>query len=251
MSKTAKMKKPWYKKAWVWIIVALVLIIGLAGGEDAPEVEDTIPAASAVESTNPTRVETNVVESAVTSFGLDESCIDIILTYVPNSADIVDITQDAAANYHIHMKDGTVYLMPIFIGGDNVGCVARISTNESDADNRTIFYDFNGKTSPSEPETPELTMGQKNAVRKAESYLELLAFSRSGLIEQLEYEGFSTEDATFAVDYIEVDWNEQAALKAKSYLDLMAFSADGLVEQLEYEGFTDGQITYALKAVGY
>lgn len=44
------------------------------------------------------------------------------------------------------------------------------------------------------------TGGQTNAVKKAESYLDYTAFSRSGLIEQLEYEGFSTEDATYAVD---------------------------------------------------
>ena len=44
----------------------------------------------------------------------------------------------------------------------------------------------------------------------------LSGFSRSGLIDQLKYEGFSTEDATVAVDSITVDWNEQAARKAAS-----------------------------------
>ncbi len=35
---------------------------------------------------------------------------------------------------------------------------------------------------------------------KAESYIEYTAFSRTGLIKQLKYEGFSTKDSTFAVD---------------------------------------------------
>lgn len=40
--------------------------------------------------------------------------------------------------------------------------------------------------------------------------------SRKGLIEQLEFEGYTTEDATFAVDYLNVDWKEQAEKKPKS-----------------------------------
>lgn len=98
---------------------------------------------------------------------------------------------------------------------------------------------------------PELTMGQKNAIDKAESYLDFMAFSRQGLIEQLEYEGFSTEDATFAVDNIEVDWNEQAALKAESYLEFSSFSRQGLIDQLLFEGFTQEQAEYGVSAVGY
>ena len=64
-------------------------------------------------------------------------------------------------------------------------------------------------------------MAQAEAVESAESYLSYTAFSRKGLIEQLEFEGFSTADATFAVDHITVDWNEQAAKSAKSYLDIL------------------------------
>ena len=98
---------------------------------------------------------------------------------------------------------------------------------------------------------PELTTSQKNAIRMAESYLDFTSFSRSGLIEQLEYEGFSNEDAVFAVDNIEVDWNEQAVKEAASYLDFMAFSFDGIVEQLEYEGFTHEQAVYGAQQNGF
>ena len=49
-------------------------------------------------------------------------------------------------------------------------------------------------------------------------------FWRRGLIEQLEYDDFSEDDATFAVDSITVDWNEQAAKKAQTYLDIQGFS---------------------------
>jgi hypothetical protein len=77
-----------------------------------------------------------------------------------------------------------------------------------------------------------------------------MAFSRSGLIGQLEYEGFTTAEATLAVDYLNVDWNEQAWKSAESYLDFTAFSRSGLIDQLEYEGFTTEQATYGVDKTG-
>ncbi len=100
-------------------------------------------------------------------------------------------------------------------------------------------------------ESSQHTMGQLNAIGQAKSYLNYTAFSRQGLIEQLEYEGYSTEDATFAVDHIEVDWMEQAAKTAQNYLDYTSFSRQGLIEQLEFEGFTNEQAAYGASAVGY
>ena len=64
------------------------------------------------------------------------------------------------------------------------------------------------------------------------------------------YEEFSKADATYAVDHITVDWNEQAAEKAKSYLEMTAFSRGGLIDQLKYEGFTKAQALYGVKAAG-
>ena len=77
-----------------------------------------------------------------------------------------------------------------------------------------------------------------------------MAFSRDGLIKQLEFEGFSNEDATYGVDNVSVDWNEQAVKKAKEYLDTMAFSRDGLIKQLEFEGFTYEQAVYGVEQNG-
>ena len=99
-------------------------------------------------------------------------------------------------------------------------------------------------------ELPLSPASQQNAVRTAEQYLDVSAFSRQGLIEQLEYNEFSTADATYAVDSISVDWNEQAAKSAEQYLDVSGFSRGGLVEQLEYAGFTSAQALYGVTAVG-
>lgn len=98
---------------------------------------------------------------------------------------------------------------------------------------------------------PALSLPQQNAVGKAESYLKFQAFSRSGLIGQLEFEGYATEDATFAADYIGADWVAQAGEKAKAYLSNQSFSRAGLYDQLLFEGFTDPEAIAGLAAVGY
>ena len=46
---------------------------------------------------------------------------------------------------------------------------------------------------------PIETIGQQNAREKAESYLNSSSFSRSGLIDQLLYEGFSQAEAEYGV----------------------------------------------------
>jgi hypothetical protein len=82
------------------------------------------------------------------------------------------------------------------------------------------------------------------AMSKALDYLDYTSFSRKGLIDQLVFEGFSTSDATFAVDNTQTDWNQQAAKKAEEYLGYTSFSRSGLVEQLVFEGFTPEQAEY-------
>ena len=94
------------------------------------------------------------------------------------------------------------------------------------------------------------SVSQSNARESALSYVNYSAFSRTGLIKQLEYEGFSRSDATYGTDALNADWNEQAALSAQSYLDYSSFSRSGLIDQLIYEGFTKSQATYGVNAVG-
>lgn len=95
------------------------------------------------------------------------------------------------------------------------------------------------------------TMGQRNAVGSAKNYIEIMGFSYSGLIEQLEYEGYSSEEAKYGAENCGADWNVECAEAAANYLDIMSFSREELRGQLEYEGYTSSQIEYALSAVGY
>jgi peptidoglycan hydrolase-like protein with peptidoglycan-binding domain len=95
-------------------------------------------------------------------------------------------------------------------------------------------------------------VSQQSAVRSAQDYLEMSGFSRSGLIDQLVIgSGFSTADATYAVDSLAVDWNKQAVRSAESYLEMSGFSRSGLIDQLVIgSGFTPAQAAYGVSAVG-
>lgn len=104
-----------------------------------------------------------------------------------------------------------------------------------------------------EPEPEAAAAGsvsQEQAVRSAESYLEFSSFSEKSLTEQLEFEGFSAEDASYAVQNIEVDWNEQAAQSAKDYLEYSSFSRQSLLDQLVFEGFSQEQAEYGVSQTG-
>jgi hypothetical protein len=103
---------------------------------------------------------------------------------------------------------------------------------------------------------PSLSMQQINAVRAARSYLNISAFSRDGLIEQLSSSagsGFNRNDATLAVDSMNVDWNLEAVKSAKQYLKLMGFSCKGLIQQLSSPAggkFTEQQATFGAQQAG-
>jgi hypothetical protein len=101
-----------------------------------------------------------------------------------------------------------------------------------------------------------LSRPQKNAVRSAEQYINTSGFSRDGLIEQLSSEygnGYEINDATVAVDTLNIDWNEQAVRSAEQYLDMTGFSCDGLIEQLSSEHgnkYTVSEATYGAQQAG-
>lgn len=95
-----------------------------------------------------------------------------------------------------------------------------------------------------------ISVGNRNALNRANYYLNIASFSRDGLIKQLEYEGFTTEDATYAVNNCGADWYEQAAKMATEYINGSSFSYIGLVNELKHDGFTVEQAEHGANAVG-
>ena len=98
---------------------------------------------------------------------------------------------------------------------------------------------------------PQVSMGERNALKKAKEYLNVMAFSYDSLVKQLEFEGFTHDECIYGVDNCGANWNEQAVKKAKEYLDYSSFSRQGLINQLLFEGFTQEQAEYGVSKVGY
>lgn len=121
---------------------------------------------------------------------------------------------------------------------------------ETPAASRTV-----SEPTPAAPES-RLTRSQQNAVRQAAAYLRTSGFSRQGLIEQLSSEygsKFPIDDATVAVDSLDVDWNAQAERSATQYLNISGFSCEGLIQQLSSEHgskYTLAEATYAANKAG-
>ena len=99
--------------------------------------------------------------------------------------------------------------------------------------------------------TIELTTSQKNAIIKAYDSIPFWHPSHDFLVYTLlvDFEGYEIEDAKFAADNIDVDWDEQAILYAKA--NASGKSRTGLRNSMRYQQFSDEQIEAALKEVGY
>lgn len=157
-------------------------------------------------------------------------------------------TDATGATVEPFIYNGTTYL-PVRAVGEAFGLDVTW-----DGDTNTVYLGdvpVAETTTETATSTTTPTLGESNALSKAYSYLNYSAFSYTGLIKQLEYEGYTTAEATYAVDNCGADWYEQAVAKAESYLNYTSFSRSGLIGQLEYEGFTTDQATYAVGQVGY
>lgn len=103
---------------------------------------------------------------------------------------------------------------------------------------------------PAKPVNPP-TFGEWNALERAYDYLAVIPFSHDGLIDQLEFEGFGTGEATYAADHCGADWYEQAVRRASQYLEIFSFSRSELIDQLEFDGYTHSEAVYGAERNGY
>lgn len=98
---------------------------------------------------------------------------------------------------------------------------------------------------------PKVWIEKQNALSKAESYLKSSDFSKKELKEQLEFEWFTADAVSYAMDNINADWKKECLWKAKSYLKSSNFSKQGLREQLEFEWFLKEEIDYAINQINW
>ncbi|MDO9441791.1 MAG: Ltp family lipoprotein [Beijerinckiaceae bacterium] len=250
---------PWYKRKGIVIpvgIVAGLIVIGsisaaIGGGKgDVTAAPDTKPSASAAAVTEEAAV-VDVTVPVTTGLTAKEAA-----ALIENAGLTVEFSADKGV---VLDRDNWTVLSSTPVAGATAkaGDTVVVNVEKTAA---AAAAPAEEAEEPEAPEVPAMTTAQSSAVRSAGSYLSFTSFSRFGLTEQLtsEYgEGFTPEDAEFAIAYLEstgaVDWNQEAAESAKSYLDISGFSHDGLYEQLtsEYgEGFTPDQANFGLAAVG-
>lgn len=119
-------------------------------------------------------------------------------------------------------------------------------------DNNNITYETpdsdSGSQSGSQPAAA--TENQQKALDKANEYVDTLPLSRKGLVKQLEYDGYTTDVATYAADNCSANWNKEAKEMAEQYMDSTTYTYKDMVQQLETEGFTKEQAKFGAKAVG-
>ena len=120
-------------------------------------------------------------------------------------------------------------------------CLSGCFNLGSSSNNSNTSSSSNNHTSSS------ATFGERNALSSAKNYLRYMGFSKEGLKDQLEFEGYSTSEATYAVNNCGANWYEQAVKVAKNYLSVMSFSKQSLKEQLLFEGFTEAEANYGVE----
>lgn len=277
----AKNKKPIYKQWWFWAMAACVILFAFGNGKE------TYSGTSDDLNNNTTPVQEDEKQDAIIGTWypyryLDRSEETIkdattlqseVIVKDDHSLELVlgEDTYNFTWSFYKEDEDGRYYTL---VTGDGESVFAALPSENSELfgdiemyrDSLIILLNDDGlfcrkENTESDAEQSNITtgvknagslsLGKQNALQKAYQYLEYSAFSYAGLVDQLEFEGFSNSEATYAADNCGADWNEQAALKAQQYLEYSAFSRSELIDQLEFEGFTHSQAVYGAEENGY
>ncbi len=130
-----------------------------------------------------------------------------------------------------------------------VGCSSTENTTTSEVE------PSNQKIEESKEVEDNVPMEYKQALKSAQNYIDVMAFSKQGLYDQLtsEYaDKYSDEAAQYAIDNVKADYKEEAVEAAQNYLDTMSFSKEGLKDQLtsQYaDKYTEEEAQYAIDKV--
>lgn len=104
-----------------------------------------------------------------------------------------------------------------------------------------------------ETDEPQVPREYLNALEQAKTYGELMHMSKQGIFDQLtsEYGGqFPAEAAQYAIDNLEIDYNENALETAKVYYEEMNMSKEDVRDQLTSaygSRFTQDEADYAIE----
>ena len=100
------------------------------------------------------------------------------------------------------------------------------------------------------PPLESLNENQVQAIQTAKDYLDTMPLSQTELLQMLTVENINLEDAKFALEYLDIDWNQAARKKAKEYCKhKIGFSKVKLKAQLLFDHFTEEEADFALSHI--
>lgn len=125
-----------------------------------------------------------------------------------------------------------------------------VPSSQSAALSESLPASADSVSSSSTAEEENIPTEYKSALRKAESYSEMMNMSKQAIYDQLvsTFEQFSPESAQYAIDNLQADYKENALKKAESYSETMYMSKQGIYEQLtsSFDLFTEEEAQYAV-----
>lgn len=145
-----------------------------------------------------------------------------------------------------------IAIVLIFIIQAVVGSDGETADIEKEQSNTTEVAKNNTEGTKDEEPEEKVSREFENALRSAENYVDIMPMSEKGLYKQLTSEageGYPEDAAQYAIDNVEVDYNEQALKSAINYQEIMPMSDDALLQQLTSDAgdqYTTEQAQYAV-----
>ncbi len=193
-----KKKVKFYKKWWFWVVVIIIILmlIGTISEED-----------------NTTKISTNTIKQE----NNPEDKPEVILTSFKG------MPQDLVESWFVTNNiDGKILeeYSDTVPKGEVISQSIEAHTAIHQGDKVTVKYSLGKKP----------TTGQRNALEKANTYSSIMNMSKQGIYKQLTstVEGFTKEEAQYAVDNINADWSKNALEKAKTYQNTMKMSKNAI-----------------------
>ena len=138
-------------------------------------------------------------------------------------------------------------------GGTQTGNNSSVTTNTNTSTSNEVINPVNKTTNKQKEQantTDYVSVEYKNALKKAQSYSEIMHMSKQGIYKQLtsSAEGFAADAAQYAIDNLQADYKANALAKAKDYQQTMSMSKQAVYKQLtsSVEGFSEDEAQYAI-----
>ena len=274
----AEVKKPWWRRTWVLVaagIVALLIVVGSLIPEDNNASKKASPAAAGKQVPADPVAEVSVTRPAdggvvrrhkfaLTGTATPGTTVEVdgrSAKVAANGSWTRTVTADIGPNGYTVTATGAGYqdAAPTEVSitrkrtaAERAGLRAALARARAKA---KAEAEARAARRAAERAARAARRAGRRALQSAQDYLASSAFSKQGLYEQLTSsagEGFTPTEAQYAVDHVNVDWNQEAVESARQYLATSSFSRSGLIEQLSSsagEGFTYAQALYAVNKV--